>query len=89
MDLSVMDIVGWAIFGLVIGALARAVMPGRQSMGILMTMFLGILGSFAGGFLGALLFGAGDEGLMRGAGWIMSFLGALILLFAYSRLQRA
>jgi uncharacterized membrane protein YeaQ/YmgE (transglycosylase-associated protein family) len=63
-------------------------MPGRQNMGILMTMVLGIVGSFAGGFISSLVFG-GSDSLLKAAGWIMSIVGALIVLFIYGKLSSA
>ena len=76
-------VISWIVFGLVIGAIARLIMPGRQAMGWIMTILLGVIGSFAGGALSTLIFGGG--GLVRPSGWIMSIIGALIVLFAYSR----
>jgi uncharacterized membrane protein YeaQ/YmgE (transglycosylase-associated protein family) len=74
--------ISWAVFGLVIGLIARALYPGRQPMGFIATMILGILGSFLGGFL-SFAFGFNpEEGAFRGAGWIMSIIGALIVVWA-------
>ncbi|NND96110.1 MAG: GlsB/YeaQ/YmgE family stress response membrane protein [Pirellulaceae bacterium] len=70
-------IIGWMLFGLIVGAIARALYPGRQSMGLLRTMLLGIVGSFIGGFAGYLLFG-GD--MLQASGWIGSILGAVVLI---------
>lgn len=67
----------WAIFGLIAGAVARLLVPGRQSMGLGMTMLLGIVGSFAGGFL-AWLFVGGSP--FQASGFILSILGATLLL---------
>ena len=78
------SIIGWLVFGLIVGAIARFLLPGRQSMGWLMTIVLGVVGSFAGGALSALIFGTSD-GFVQPSGWIMSILGAVIVLFAYSR----
>jgi uncharacterized membrane protein YeaQ/YmgE (transglycosylase-associated protein family) len=82
-------IISWAVFGLVIGFIARLLYPGRQSMGILATMALGIVGSFVGGLI-AWAFGfRPEEGPFVGAGWIMSIIGALLVvgigLFAASK----
>lgn len=74
-------IIAWAVFGLVIGAIARLLYPGRQPMSLLMTMFLGIVGSLLGGFISWALGGANGEGPFRGAGWIMSIVGALIVVW--------
>lgn len=77
---------GFLLFGLVVGLLARLLMPGRQSMGIVATMLLGVGGSFLGGLLGNLLFG-GNWGEPTTAGWIGSILGALLLLFLIGRMR--
>jgi uncharacterized membrane protein YeaQ/YmgE (transglycosylase-associated protein family) len=88
MHISLFGIIGWCIFGLLVGAIARFLMPGRQHMGLLLTVALGIAGSFAGGFISAALFG-GSESLVNPSGWIMSIVGALIVLFAYSKIAGA
>ena len=82
-------VLGWIIFGLVIGLIARAIMPGAQPMGFILTAVLGIAGSFVGGWLGTFLFGAGGQpDLHQAAGWIGSIIGALILLFGYGRVSK-
>ncbi|MFL5276925.1 MAG: GlsB/YeaQ/YmgE family stress response membrane protein [Myxococcales bacterium] len=82
-----MGIIGFLVFGLVIGLLARAIFPGRQSMGWLMTAVLGMVGSLVGGLIGHALFGGSSQangtwGFTPG-GWISSIVGALIVLWAY------
>jgi len=74
-----MSIVLFILFGFLAGLLARAIMPGRQSMGFFMTAILGIVGSFIGGFLGSLI---GGESVLQlhSAGLIGSVIGALIVL---------
>lgn len=69
-----------AVTGLIVGAIAKLVMPGRDPGGILVTMILGMAGALVGGFLGRALgwYGEGEP-----AGWIMSILGAFLLLFLY------
>ncbi len=74
-------IISWAVFGLVIGLIARALYPGPQPMGFVMTMILGIIGSFVGGFISWALGFRPEEGAFRGAGWIMSIIGALIVVW--------
>jgi uncharacterized membrane protein YeaQ/YmgE (transglycosylase-associated protein family) len=74
--------IGHAIFGLLIGLAARAIMPGRQHMGLILTMILGLVGAWLGGFAGRML-GMYQEG--HPAGWFMALVGALIVLFIYSR----
>ena len=74
-------IISWAVFGLVIGLIARLLYPGKQPMGFLATMALGIVGSFVGGFIS---WGFGfepDLGALRGAGWIMSIVGAILVVW--------
>jgi uncharacterized membrane protein YeaQ/YmgE (transglycosylase-associated protein family) len=73
------------IIGIVVGAIARFVMPGAQHMGILMTGVLGIVGSFVGGFI-ARLFNKPPEGSpIHPAGIIMSIIGAIIVLFIWDK----
>ena len=74
--------IGHAIFGLLIGLVARAVMPGRQHMGLIVTMILGLVGAWLGGLIGRMT-GMYEEG--HPAGWLMALVGALIVLFIYSR----
>lgn len=71
-----------ALVGFVVGLIARAVMPGTQSLGILMTTVLGIAGSFAAGFVGQSL---GLYQMGQGAGFIGSVVGAVLVLFIYSK----
>ncbi len=69
-----------AIFGLIVGLLARLLMPGKDSMGLIMTAVLGVVGSLLGTYIGRTLLGRGEY---YQAKWLMSILGALILLFLY------
>jgi uncharacterized membrane protein YeaQ/YmgE (transglycosylase-associated protein family) len=75
-------ILGWIVFGLVIGALAKLLMPGRDPGGIVVTMVLGIAGALVGGFLGRMLgwYAAGEP-----AGFVMALIGAVLLLFIYRK----
>ena len=77
---SIFEIIQLAFFGLVVGLIARLLMPGRDSMGLIMTSVLGIVGFFLGTFLGRNLFGKGPYYQAR---WLMSILGSLVLLFLY------
>ena len=79
-----MGIIGMILVGLVIGALARFVMPGEQKMGWIMTTLLGIGGSMVAGLVGGAL-GWYQPG--EGAGWIASVLGAVLLLFVVGKLR--
>jgi uncharacterized membrane protein YeaQ/YmgE (transglycosylase-associated protein family) len=75
-----MGIIGWILFGLIVGALAKLVMPGKDPGGIIVTMLLGIAGAVLGGFVGRAM-GFYNEG--EPAGFLMAFLGAIILLALY------
>ena len=75
-----MGILGWIIFGLVIGALAKFIMPGRDGGGIIVTTLLGMVGALLGGFLGRAL-GLYREG--EPAGFVGALVGALVVLFIY------
>lgn len=75
-------ILGWIVFGLVVGVLAKLVMPGRDPGGMIVTIVLGIAGAVLGGFLGRLL---GWYQPDEAAGFIMATLGAVLLLFLYRR----
>jgi uncharacterized membrane protein YeaQ/YmgE (transglycosylase-associated protein family) len=80
-------IIGLLVIGLIAGFIARALVPGRQSMTIWQTLLLGIAGSFAGGFLGRLLFGSGDS-LVQPSSWIGSIIGSVIVLLVYLQIKR-
>ncbi len=74
-----MNILGWLLFGLIVGALAKFLMPGNDPGGWIVTILLGIAGSFVGGFLASALLGRTSQT----AGWIGSVIGAMVLLFVY------
>ncbi|MWV48698.1 GlsB/YeaQ/YmgE family stress response membrane protein [Rathayibacter sp. VKM Ac-2803] len=79
-------IISLIVVGLIAGALARLIVPGRQNISILMTIVLGIIGSFVGGFLGFLLFQRDAmDGFLQPAGIIGSIIGAIIVLLIYTR----
>ena len=73
----------WILFGLIVGVLAKLVMPGHDPGGIVMTIALGICGAMAGGFIGRLL---GFYQASQGAGYIMATLGAVLILFVYRQI---
>jgi uncharacterized membrane protein YeaQ/YmgE (transglycosylase-associated protein family) len=80
-----MAILSWIVFGLVIGIIAKLLMPGKDPGGFIVTMLLGIAGALVGGFIGRAM---GFYGPSQGAGWLMSILGAIILLALYRMLAR-
>ena len=73
-------VLGWIIFGLIVGAVAKLLMPGRDPGGFIVTILLGIAGAVLGGFIGRALgwYGEGDA-----AGFLMSLVGAIVLLAIY------
>jgi uncharacterized membrane protein YeaQ/YmgE (transglycosylase-associated protein family) len=79
-----MSIIGWIIFGLVVGVVAKLLMPGRDPGGIIVTILLGIGGALVGGFLGRFL-GWYDEG--DPVGFITAVIGAILMLFAYRQIS--
>ena len=80
-----MGIIAILIIGAIAGFIARAVVPGKDSMGVIATIVLGVVGSFVGGFLGAVLFNKDKviEGLLQPSGIIGSIIGAVIALLVY------
>lgn len=82
-----MHYIAWIFFGLIVGLIARFLMPGSQSMGWILTIVLGIVGSFVGGFISS-LFTSGDNITAHATGWIMSIIGAMLVLFLFSLISR-
>jgi len=80
-----MGILGWILFGLVVGAIAKLLMPGKDPGGIIVTMLLGIVGAVLGGFVGRSL---GFYGEQEGAGMLMSIVGAILVLMLYRAFVR-
>ncbi len=76
------SIIGWIILGLIVGALAKWIMPGKDPGGIFITMIIGIVGAIIGGFIGSLI-GLGAMGKFSILNIILALVGALILLGAY------
>ncbi len=80
-----MAILSWIVFGLVIGIIAKLLMPGKDPGGFIITILLGIAGALVGGFIGRAM---GFYGPNQSAGWLVSILGAIILLALYRMLVR-
>ncbi len=76
------SLLGWALFGLAVGVIARFFWPGRQPIGCLPTMLLGVGGSVVGGMITFALTG-GPTGDYHPASWIMSIIGAIVVLWIY------
>ena len=79
-----LHLLGQALFGLVVGAIAKLVMPGQDPGGIIVTMLIGLVGSMLGTFVGRSLWGGADYS----AGWITSILGAIVLLVIYRAVKK-
>ena len=77
-----LNFIWWLIIGLIAGALARLIMPGRDPMGIIATILLGILGSVIGGLVSWAIWGSETRGLQPG-GLLLSILGAILVLWIY------
>lgn len=82
-----MGIIGWIVLGLIAGALAKLIMPGKQGGGIIVTMVLGIIGALLGGFIGNFIPGlsAGIQSFSIGT-LFTAVIGSLIVLFIYGKL---
>ena len=80
-----MGILSWILFGLVVGIIAKLLMPGRDPGGFIVTILLGIAGALLGGFIGRAM---GFYGPNEAAGWIVSILGAILLLVLYRMMAR-
>ncbi|MCG3115776.1 MAG: GlsB/YeaQ/YmgE family stress response membrane protein [Candidatus Manganitrophus sp.] len=76
-----MSILGWIIFGAIVGVIAKFLMPGDDPGGIIVTILLGIVGALIGGFIGRALGMYGPE--QQAGGFIMSILGAILVLWGY------
>jgi uncharacterized membrane protein YeaQ/YmgE (transglycosylase-associated protein family) len=80
-----MGIIAWIVFGLIVGIVAKFLMPGRDPGGFIVTISLGIVGALVGGFLGRAVgwYGPGDP-----VGFVVAVLGAIVLLVAYRLIAR-
>lgn len=77
-----LSFIWWLIIGLVAGALARLIMPGRDAMSVIATMLLGVAGSVLGGLTSWAIWGVEERGF-RPAGLLLSVIGAIVLLWAW------
>lgn len=83
-----MGILAWIVFGLIAGALAKFIMPGRDPGGFIVTTIIGIVGAVIGGFIGVRV-GFGDVTGFDLRSFVIAIAGALILLFGYRMLKKA
>ena len=78
-----MSFLAFLLLGLVAGAIAKAILPGKQGGGWLITLLLGVVGALLGGWIGGTLFGVGFDGFFSLQSWILAIVGALIVLLIY------
>lgn len=78
-----MGILGWIIVGGLMGALAKAIMPGKDPGGIIVTILIGIVGGLLGGWLGSVIFGVTTGSFFDIRTWLIALVGAVILLGIY------
>jgi uncharacterized membrane protein YeaQ/YmgE (transglycosylase-associated protein family) len=78
-----MGILGWIVLGLVAGAIAKAILPGRQGGGWVITLVLGVVGAILGGWIGSLIFGGGLGDFFDLRTWLLAILGSIIVLLIY------
>lgn len=83
-----MGILGWIVLGLIAGAIAKLILPGRQGGGWIITIVLGIVGAILGGFLGNLLFGVELGTFFDIRTWLLAIGGALVVLLIYGLATR-
>ncbi|APX01467.1 MULTISPECIES: GlsB/YeaQ/YmgE family stress response membrane protein [Arthrobacter] len=83
-----MGILGFLLLGLIAGAIAKAILPGRQGGGWIVTLVLGVVGAILGGWIGSLIFGGGLGDFFDLRTWLLSILGAVIVLLIYGAVTR-
>ncbi|GAA1218851.1 GlsB/YeaQ/YmgE family stress response membrane protein [Rhodoglobus aureus] len=83
-----MGIIGWIILGLIAGAIAKAILPGRQGGGWIATLVLGVVGALIGGFIGGQLFNIGLENFFSIQTWLVAIAGSVLVLFIYGLVTR-
>jgi uncharacterized membrane protein YeaQ/YmgE (transglycosylase-associated protein family) len=76
-------VLGWIVLGLLAGAIAKAIMPGKDPGGIIVTILIGIVGAILGGFVGRALFNSDIDSFFDLSTWLLAILGSLILLGIY------
>ncbi|MFJ6113627.1 GlsB/YeaQ/YmgE family stress response membrane protein [Agrococcus sediminis] len=84
MDLSFL---GWIVVGLIAGALAKLILPGRQGGGWIITLILGVVGALLGGFIGSLI-GVQGEGVFNLWTWVLAVGGSIIVLLIYGLITK-
>lgn len=83
-----MSIIGWIVLGLIAGAIAKAILPGRQGGGWILTIILGIVGALLGGFIGSALFGVDINEFWSLETWLVAIGGSILVLLIYGLFTR-
>jgi uncharacterized membrane protein YeaQ/YmgE (transglycosylase-associated protein family) len=83
-----MGFFAFLILGLIAGAIAKAILPGRQGGGIFMTLLLGVVGAILGGWIGSALFGVGINEFFSLSTWLLAIGGAIVVLLIYGMVTR-
>lgn len=78
-----MGIIAWIVLGLIVGAIAKMIMPGRDGGGIILTIVLGVVGAFVGGIIGKYVFHTALGGFFNLRTWLLAILGSIIVLGIY------
>jgi uncharacterized membrane protein YeaQ/YmgE (transglycosylase-associated protein family) len=81
-------IIGWILLGLIAGAIAKAILPGTQGGGWIITIILGVVGALLGGFIGGAIFGVGLGDFFDLRTWLLAIGGAIVVLLIYGLLTR-
>lgn len=81
-----MGFLGWIVLGLIMGALGKAVLPGRMTGGWFATLILGVIGAVVGGWIGSIVFDEGLENFFSLQTWGLAFLGTLVVLLIWGAL---
>jgi uncharacterized membrane protein YeaQ/YmgE (transglycosylase-associated protein family) len=83
-----MGFFAFLILGLIAGAIAKAILPGKQGGGIFITLLLGVVGAFLGGWIGTLIFGTGLQEFFSLQTWLLAIGGAIIVLLVYGMITK-
>ena len=83
-----MSFLGFLLLGLIAGAIAKLILPGRQGGGWFLTLVLGVVGALIGGWIGGALFGVGYDGFFSIQSWIIAIVGAIVVLLIWGLLTR-
>ncbi|MDN4643722.1 GlsB/YeaQ/YmgE family stress response membrane protein [Arthrobacter sp. PsM3] len=83
-----MGFIAFLILGLIAGAIAKAILPGRQGGGIIITLILGVVGAFLGGWIGSVLFNTNINEFFSLSTWLLAIGGSIIVLLVYGMISK-